>query len=224
MTTHASATNRAAQDGALPAPAGPLCIAVEHIASDPAFCRLSSIAGVLHDLRYVGSNNFAGRSLYGQMDCAWLRQEAADGLQKSAAWLAQHHPDWRLLVLDALRPQRVQEAIWRDVVGTPMAHYFADPARGSVHSYGMAVDVTLIDAQGTEADMGTGFDEMSLASHPALHAQHLASGVLTAAQVQMRQRLYDAMVHGGFAGISSEWWHFDHGDRDRVRRELPRIE
>jgi zinc D-Ala-D-Ala dipeptidase len=197
---------------------------VEDMAQDPAFCRLRDIAGVLHDLRYVGSNNFAGRSLYGEMDCAWLRREAADGLRQSAAWLATHHPAWRLLVLDALRPQRVQEAIWRDVVGTPMAHYFADPARGSVHSYGMAVDVTLIDAQGAEADMGSGFDEMTLASHPALHAQHLASGVLTAAQVHMRQCLHDAMVQGGFAGIGSEWWHFDHGDRDRVRRELPRID
>jgi zinc D-Ala-D-Ala dipeptidase len=197
---------------------------VEDIASEPAFCRLHSIAGVLHDLRYVGSNNFAGRSLYGEMDCAWLRLEAAQGLAQAAIWLAAHHPAWRLLVLDALRPQRVQEAIWRDVVGTPMAHYFADPARGSIHSYGMAVDVTLIDAKGTEADMGSGFDEMSLVSHPALHAQHLASGLLTAAQVQRRQCLRDAMAHGGFVGIQSEWWHFDHGDRDRVRREMPRID
>jgi zinc D-Ala-D-Ala dipeptidase len=197
---------------------------VEDIAGDPAFCHLHSIPGVLHDLRYGGSNNFAGRSLYGDMDCAWLRQEAADGLAQAAVWLAAHHPAWRLLVLDALRPQRVQEAIWQEVKGTPMAAYFADPARGSIHSYGMAVDVTLIDASGAEADMGTGFDEMTLASHPALHAQHLACGVLTAAQVQTRQRLHEAMVHGGFAGIQSEWWHFDHGDRDHVRRDMPRID
>jgi zinc D-Ala-D-Ala dipeptidase len=205
-------------------PSAVLIRRVEDIAGDPAFCRLRNIAGVQHDLRYASTNNFAGRDLYGAMDCAWLRREAAEGLQKSAAWLATHQPAWRLLVLDALRPQRVQEAIWRDVQGTPMAPYFADPARGSIHSYGMAVDVTLVDAQGVEADMGTGFDEMTLASHPALQAQHLASGVLTAVHVQMRQRLHDAMLHGGFAGIQSEWWHFDHGDRDHVRRHMPRIE
>ena len=196
---------------------------VEDIAADPAFRRLDSLRGVAHDLRYAGSNNFAGRSLYGHLDCAWLRDAAADGLQAAAAWLAQQRPGWRLLVLDALRPQRVQEAIWADVAGTPMALYFAHPDRGSIHSFGMAVDVTLIDPAGRESDMGSGYDEMTLASHPALHSQHLARGVLTRGQVQERQCLADAMAHGGFVGIDTEWWHFDHGDRERVRRELPRI-
>jgi zinc D-Ala-D-Ala dipeptidase len=197
---------------------------VEELAHHPDFRPLHTLPEVDVDLRYVGSNNFAGRSLYGPMDCAWLRAEAAQGLQLAAAWLAAQHPGWRLRVLDALRPQRVQEAIWRDVVGTPAALYFADPARGSMHSYGMAVDVTLLDPGGDEVDMGSGFDEMSLASHPALHTEHLASGVLTAAHVLMRERLAAAMVQGGFRGIHSEWWHFDHGDRDWVRCTLPRVE
>jgi D-alanyl-D-alanine dipeptidase len=104
-----------------------------------------------------------------------------------------------------------------------MQHYFAHPARGSIHSFGMAVDVTLVDAAGREADMGSGFDEMSEASHPALHERHLASGRLTPAQVAERELLAAAMAAGGFAGIGTEWWHFDHGERDRVRRELPRV-
>ncbi|MDP2008076.1 MAG: M15 family metallopeptidase [Rubrivivax sp.] len=196
---------------------------VEAIASQANFRRLASLRGVPHDLRYAGTNNFAGLDLYGAMDCAWLRSEAADGLEAAAAWLAARRPGWRILVLDALRPQRVQEAIWQDVVGTPMEHYFANPQRGSIHSFGMAVDVTLIDPEGRESDMGSGFDEMSEASHPALHAAHLASGVLSPAQVAERDCLHDAMMHGGFHGIPTEWWHFDHGDRERVRRELPRI-
>ena len=196
---------------------------VEDIAANPAFRRLDTLAGVAHDLRYAGTNNFTGASLYGRLDCAWLRDEAARGLVAAAEWLAGERPGWRILVLDALRPQRVQEAIWRDVAGTPLAAYFAHPGAGSIHSYGMAVDVTLVDSRGHEADMGSGFDEMTLASHPALHAEHLQSGVLSAAQVRERQWLADAMARGGFAGIASEWWHFDHGDRDRVRRELPRI-
>jgi D-alanyl-D-alanine dipeptidase len=199
-------------------------IPVEAIADDPAFRRLASIAGVEVDLRYAGTNNFAGRVLYGGMDCAWLRAEAAAGLEAAAAWLARERPGWRLLVLDALRPQRVQQAIWRDVAGTPMQPYFADPARGSIHSYGMAVDVTLLDPQGREADMGSGFDEMTLRSHPALHAEHLESGVLTPQHVAERDWLARAMAHGGFQGIATEWWHFDHGDRQRVRAELPRVD
>ena len=196
---------------------------VEDIAADPAFRHLSTLQGVPIDLRYVGSNNFAGRSLYGRLDCAWLRREAAEGLEAAAAWLNTQRPGWRLRVLDALRPQRVQEAIWVDVAGTPAQEYFANPERGSIHSYGMAVDVTLLLPDGTEADMGSGFDEMTLASHPALHAQHLASGVLTARHVAERECLLAAMQHGGYAGIPNEWWHFDHGDRDHVRRVLPRV-
>ncbi len=196
---------------------------VEDIAADPAFRHLSTLPGVAVDLRYVGRHNFAGRSLYGRMDCAWLRREAAQGLLDAAAWLHAQRPGWRILVLDALRPQRVQEAIWVDVAGTPAQEYFANPERGSIHSYGMAVDATLLAPDGHEADMGSGFDEMSPASHPSLHDVHLASGVLSAAQVAQRQCLLRAMEHGGFAGIPNEWWHFDHGERDRVRRTLPRI-
>lgn len=196
---------------------------VEQIAGNPAFRRLSTLRGVVVDLRYAGTHNFAGVDLYRGMDCAWLRAEAAAGLEAAAEWLADAHPGWRILLLDALRPQRVQEAIWQDVAGTEMEHYFANPVRGSIHSFGMAVDVTLLDARGGELDMGSGFDEMSTTSHPALHAELLASGRLTREHVARRDTLRDAMAHGGFHGIPTEWWHFDHGDRDRVRHELPRI-
>lgn len=198
-------------------------IACEDIAAHPAFRSLAELRAVAHDLRYAGSNNFAGRQLYTDLDCAWLRCEAADGLMNAADWLARERPGHRLLVLDALRPQRVQEAIWADVVGTPMADYFAEPVQGSIHSFGMAVDVTLLDAEGRELDMGSGFDEMHHRSHPALDAEHLALGVLNPAQVAARGLLYAAMSRGGFRGISTEWWHFDHGDRVAVRRELPRV-
>jgi D-alanyl-D-alanine dipeptidase len=198
-------------------------IRVEDIAAHPDYRHLGTLVGVAHDLRYAGPDNFAGRNLYGRLDCAWLRREAAAGLEAAARWLAQARPGWRLLVLDALRPQRVQESIWLDVAGTPAQEYFANPERGSIHSYGMAVDVTLLGPDGREADMGSGFDEMSRRSHPALHAELLAAGVLTPAQVGDRDTLAAALRAGGFAGIANEWWHFDHGDRDRVRRELPRI-
>jgi zinc D-Ala-D-Ala dipeptidase len=198
-------------------------VRVEDIATHPQFRHLRSVRGVQHDLRYATTHNFAARSLYGSLDCAWLRAEAAAGLEAAAQWLAHARPGWVLRVLDALRPQRVQEAIWRDVEGTPMAMYFAHPGRGSIHSYGMAVDVTLLGPDGVEAHMGSGFDEMSELSHPDLHAQHLASGALTAAHVAERELLRQAMAHGGFEGISTEWWHFDHGDRSLVRQHFPRV-
>jgi D-alanyl-D-alanine dipeptidase len=198
-------------------------IRVEEVARHAGFRHLTRVDSVLHDLRYATPRNFAGRTLYVGWDCAWVREEAARGLEAAAGWLARQRPGWRLLVLDALRPQRVQEAIWQDVVGTPMQPYFADPAIGSIHSFGMAVDVTLLDAHGREADMGSSFDEMSLLSHPALHETHLAQGHLAAAQVHQRDALREAMAHGGFRGISTEWWHFDHGNREQVRLGCPLV-
>ena len=198
-------------------------IHVEQIADHPDFKPLSGLKAVAHELRYATPHNFAGRVLYPDLDCAWLRREAADGLVSAAEWLARERPGYRLMVLDALRPHRVQEAIWENVAGTPMAEYFADPALGSIHSYGMAVDVTLLGPDGRELDMGSGFDEMHHRSHPALDAQHLALGLLSSPQVSARGLLYAAMARGGFQGISTEWWHFDQGDRHAVRRELPRV-
>jgi zinc D-Ala-D-Ala dipeptidase len=199
-------------------------IRIEDIAGHPSFVRLESIAGIRVDLRYAGADNFDGRVLYRGIDCAWLRVEAAAGLEAAAAWLAAHHPRHRLLVLDALRPHRVQVAIWADVKGTPAARYFADPARGSIHSFGMAVDVTLLDAQGRELDMGSGFDEMNAKSHPALEAEQLAAGAITQAHIAAREILRGAMAAGGFIGIPTEWWHFNHGDPATIRRAFPRVE
>jgi zinc D-Ala-D-Ala dipeptidase len=204
-------------------PTAPADIRVEDIASHPHFVRLARIDGVPFDLRYAGTNNFAGRVLYEGIDCAWLRHEAAAGLQAAARWLATVRPGWRILVLDALRPQRVQEAIWAGVEGTADQLYFANPAIGSIHSWGMAVDATLLDEHGHEAHMGSGFDQMALVSHPALHAQHLAQGVLSSKHIEHRELLAAAMHEGGFAGIATEWWHFDHGQREQVRATLPRV-
>lgn len=198
-------------------------IRCEDIAKHADFIALSAIKSVRVDLRYGTENNFAGRDLYESMDCAWLRREAADGVRQAAAWLAQHRPGYQLLILDALRPQRVQEQLWAVLAGTPLEAYLAHPERGSIHSYGMAVDVTLLNPAGIESDMGTAFDDLSTGSHPALDTEHLALGRLSAAQVSERGWLRAAMRAAGFIGISSEWWHFDFGDRNEVRRNYQRV-
>jgi D-alanyl-D-alanine dipeptidase len=201
----------------------PHTIASEDIAGHPAFRHLSTVAGIAVDLRYATPHNFIGRDLYSPYDCAWLHVEAAAALERVVAWLAARRPGCTPVVLDALRPQRVQQQLWDALAGTGLQLYLANPARGSIHSFGMALDITLRDEAGVELDMGTGFDDMTELSHPALEARFLADGALTPAQVANRQCLRDAMFQAGFVGINTEWWHFDCGDRNRVRQTFRRV-
>jgi D-alanyl-D-alanine dipeptidase len=196
----------------------------EDIASNPDFRRLSSVPHLAVDLRYAGVDNFVGRDLYGALDCAWLHHLAAAGLERAVTLLAREAPGHRLLVLDALRPHRVQIQLWDHLEGTDLRQYVADPARGSIHSFGMALDATLIDPEGRELDMGSGFDEMTQRSHPRLEAQHLASGELTAVQHRNRELLREALCQSGFRGIDNEWWHFEMLDRQHVRERFVRVE
>lgn len=200
-----------------------LSIAAENIGSHPEFRHLATIEGIAVDLRYASPNNFVGRDLYSPFDCAWLHRDAAAGLENVVAWLARHKPGYTALVLDALRPQRVQQQLWDSVSGSELEMYLAHPQRGSIHSFGMALDITLLDEHGNELDMGTVFDDMSERAHPAREHELLARGDLTDEQVGNRQLLRDAMTHAGFFGINSEWWHFDFADRSRVRSTYSRV-
>lgn len=196
---------------------------LEAVGSDPQFRHLSSIDGIAIDLRYATPDNFVGRDLYSPIDCAWLHRDAAAALEQAVAWLAQRRPDHHLLVLDALRPQRVQQQLWDALQGTELLGYIAEPSRGSIHSFGMALDITIVGPDGQELDMGTGFDDLSERSHPALELVLLEKGEITEEQVAHRRLLRDAMFQAGFFGINSEWWHFDCGDRVLVRQTYTRV-
>ncbi|WP_058049142.1 M15 family metallopeptidase [Janthinobacterium sp. Ant5-2-1] len=196
---------------------------LEAVSNDPQFRHLSSIAGIAVDLRYATPDNFVGRDLYSPIDCAWLHRDAAAALEQAVAWLTERHSDHHLLVLDALRPQRVQQQLWEALQGTELLGYIAEPSRGSIHSFGMALDITIVGPDGQELDMGTGFDDLSERSHPALELALLERGEITEEQVAHRRLLRDAMFQAGFFGINSEWWHFDCGDRVLVRQTYTRV-
>ena len=198
-------------------------LSIESIPGHADFRALSDIAGIAIELRYATPNNFVGDDMYTPFDCGWLHRDAAESLEKAAAFLAMRRAGASLLVLDALRPQRVQERMWAALEGTGLTQYLANPARGSIHSFGMAVDVTLVDRSGRELDMGTQFDDLTERSHPALEEAFLARGELTPAHIENRRLLREVMSHAGWRGIKSEWWHFDGGDRDLIRERYLRV-
>lgn len=98
-------------------------IACEDIPDNAGFMALKDVRHIDVDLRYTTSNNFMNRVLYRGMDCAYLRVEAALALEEAGLWLATHAPGTWIRVLDALRPQRIQEQLYRDFESTPQAMY-----------------------------------------------------------------------------------------------------
>jgi zinc D-Ala-D-Ala dipeptidase len=111
----------------------------------------------------------------------------------------------KLKVLDAFRPQEAQEALW---AVAPLPGYIADPAKGSNHTRGVAVDLTLVNADGEALDMGTPVDTMTPASH------HFYAGHSAAVQVN-RARLLTIMLEAGFVHYAQEWWHYQLADANQ---------
>lgn len=156
----------------------------------------SETHGVQLDLAYATADNITGRPIYRQAHCLLLAQ--AEAALRRAVHIA-GQAGCTLRIFDAYRPPQAQQALWDFL---PDARYVADPRQGSNHSRGAAVDLTLVDAHGQALDMGTGFDDMTLAS------AHFHPGLPQAVQ-RNRLLLLGIMNAAGFAHISSEWWHYE---------------
>ena len=105
---------------------------------------------------------------------------------------------YRLKIFDAFRPSEAQWALWNH---TPDPNFLADPKRGSPHSMGAAVDLTLIDGSGAELDMGTAFDAFTPLSH------HANLAIPPTAQ-RNRAILLGIMTAAGWDFYRNEWWHY----------------
>jgi len=158
--------------------------------------------GVAIDLAYAGPGNFTGRPVYARALC-FLHADAAEHL-KRAVQLASGM-GLRLKIFDAFRPAEAQWVLWNC---RPNPDFLADPRRGSPHSRGAAVDVTLIDARGDELEMGTKFDDFSPLSH------HGTSGISIEAQGN-RMMLLGIMTAAGWDYYRNEWWHYQLFDSKR---------
>jgi D-alanyl-D-alanine dipeptidase len=163
------------------------------------------------DLRYSTPENFVGMDVYGDFDKCFLQPDVANKLVKAQKILRKKYPFYSLIVFDAVRPLHIQRKMWDTLVLPPgqKAKYLSNPDSGSLHNYGAAVDLGIIDENGILLDMGTPFDFFGDKAHPEKEQELLASGELTERQVLNREILRDVMRQAGFFGIQTEWWHFN---------------
>jgi zinc D-Ala-D-Ala dipeptidase len=147
------------------------------------------------DIAYATNNNFTGAPVYKRPAC-YLHPTAAEAQARACELAAQL--GYRFCVFDAYRPAEAQWALWRH---TPDPDFIAIPWRGSPHSRGVAIDLTLVDAAGEHLDMGTGFDEFTLLSH------HGNTDISVQAQ-KNRHLLMGIMTTAGWDFFRNEWWHY----------------
>ena len=162
-------------------------------------------------LMYARDDNFTGAALYpADFNRAFLHPEAAAALAKAQGALTETHPGLRILIADAARPMSVQRKMYQRVKGTPMAPYVSNPARGGgLHNYGLAVDVTIVDALGRPLDMGTPVDHLGPEANIDREEALVAAGIITGEARRNRLLLRRVMKAGGFTPLRSEWWHFN---------------
>lgn len=173
-----------------PVSLGPMLIAIPERPEGP---RLA--------LAYAGPDNFTGRRIYARA-ALFLHPDAASGLERAQA-LARAI-GLTLVVFDGFRPAEAQWLLWRTL---PDETYVAHPLKGSRHSRGIAVDLTLARPDGGLLDMGTGFDDMTAASH---HGAPVGQEAMA-----NRMLLAGLMAEAGFGLLASEWWHYELPDAGR---------
>jgi D-alanyl-D-alanine dipeptidase len=154
------------------------------------------------DVRYATPNNFLGRPVYAEAR-AFLQKPAAKALARVGKRLKAE--GYGLLVFDGYRPWSVTKIFW-DATPAGKKEFVADPAKGSRHNRGCAVDLSLYDLKtGQEVGMPGAYDEMTERSHV-----NFKGG--TDEQRRLRDLLRREMEREGFQVYEPEWWHFDYKD------------
>jgi zinc D-Ala-D-Ala dipeptidase len=151
------------------------------------------------DIRYATSNNFVKEPIYPCGRC-FLKPNVAEALKKVNAGLISK--GYKLKLFDCYRPSPAQQILWNKV---PNPDYVARPSKGSMHSRGSAVDLTITDLNGNEIDMGTAYDFFGVEAHQDY--MNLPEPVLA-----NRSLLKKAMEAEGFNPTRTEWWHFSFGN------------
>lgn len=177
-----------------------ICEKLTETVSDTTFVNLKDYSDAfIYDLKYATVDNFLKEIVYDCAEC-YLRLKTVKALLVAAKLVEQD--GYKIKLFDCYRSLDVQKKMWK-IVNNPS--YVANPKTGSVHNRGKAVDLTLVDTDGNELDMGTAFDSFSpKAGH---NYKRLSKKIL-------KNRLYlkNIMINSGFSPLASEWWHYNLND------------
>ena len=167
------------------------------IVNDTMFVNLKDYSkDFVYDMKYATSDNFLKAKVYDCAEC-FLRLKTVKAMIEANAEFMKM--GYKIKIYDCYRPLDVQKKMWKIV---PNPSYVADPSKGSIHNRGGAVDITLVDVNGTALDMGTPFDFFGIeASH---NYQNLSQEIK-----DNRELLKRVMTGKGFNFIDSEWWHYN---------------
>ncbi len=165
--------------------------------SDTSFVNLKSYSkNFIYDMKYATTDNFLKAKVYECAEC-FLRLKTVKALSKAEKLASKK--GYQIKLFDCYRPLDIQKKMWKIF---PNAKYVANPAKGSIHNRGGALDLTLVDKNGKELDMGTPFDFFG---KEAAHAFE----DLTSEQLFNRRLLKKIMQNSNFNAIKSEWWHYN---------------
>ena len=163
---------------------------------------------ILVEMRYASTRNCVGEAIYPEGMPCLIRPEI--GLRLKAAQQSLRGWNYGLKVWDAYRTPEAQHALWKRWA---KRGYVADPddGRGSLHTWGLAVDVTLVDRFGNEVEMPSDFAVFTADASGFYHG----NSDTVHHNLRLLQR---AMFGSGFQGLSTEWWHFTARGWDKFDR------
>ena len=165
--------------------------------ADSTFVNLKDFSSdFVYDMKYATADNFLKAAVYDCPAC-YLRLKTVKALIKANQVFIKN--GYRIKIFDCYRPLDIQHRMWK-IVSNPK--YVANPSKGSIHNRGGAVDITLVDAEGKELDMGTTFDFFGPA---AAHGYKQVSSEVRA----NRKLLKKIMERSNFSAFNSEWWHYN---------------
>jgi D-alanyl-D-alanine dipeptidase len=165
--------------------------------NDTTFVKLKNFSrDFVFEMKYATADNFLKIKVYDCDEC-YLRLKTIKNLIEANSEFLEK--GYRIKLFDCYRPLDIQKKMWEIV---PNADYVADPKKGSIHNRGGAVDITLVDNEGKELNMGTSFDFFGP------EAAHNYQGFSKKIN-KNRSYLKEIMLKHNFKSFDSEWWHYN---------------